>query len=88
MEARTHVVVVMGRPLGGLLFGIAPILPFLADAASFAYSVVILKKIGDHKSDCEAMQPSRRLAPDDSLINEIRQGLGWIRDSSSSPAWP
>jgi MFS family permease len=80
MEARTHVVVVMGRPLGGLLFGIAPILPFLADAASFAYSVVTLKKIGDNKSDCEAMQPSRRLAPDDSLINEIRQGLGWIRD--------
>jgi len=80
MEARTHVVVVMGRPLGGLLFGIAPILPFLADAASFAYSVFTLKKIGDNKSDCEAIQPSRRLAPDDSLINEIRQGLGWIRD--------
>jgi MFS family permease len=80
MEARTHVVVVMGRPLGGLLFGITPILPFLADVASFVYSVVTLKIIGDNKSDHEASKPARGLASEDSLINEIRQGLGWIRD--------
>jgi hypothetical protein len=80
MEARTHVVVVMGRPLGGLLFGITPILPFLADVASFVYSVVTLKRIGDDRSDHEAAKPSRGLASEDSLINEIRQGLSWIRD--------
>ena len=34
-----------GRPLGGLLFGIAPILPFLADVVSFAYSVTALVRI-------------------------------------------
>ena len=80
MEARTHVVVVMGRPLGGLLFGITPILPFLADVASFVYSVVTLKIIGDNKSDHEASQPARGLPSEDSLINEISRGLGWIRD--------
>jgi MFS family permease len=80
MEARSHVVVVMGRPLGGLLFGITPILPFLADVASFVYSVVTLKRIGDNKSNRGAAKSSRGLASDDSLVNEIRQGLGWIRD--------
>jgi hypothetical protein len=80
MEARTHVVVVIGRPLGGLLFGITPMLPFLADTASFVYSVVTLKRIGDNKSRDESRKPSRRIAPDDGLINEIKQGLGWIHD--------
>ncbi len=41
-EARTHVVLVAGRPLGGLLFGFGAIFPFLADAASFVYSVAAL----------------------------------------------
>ena len=35
IEARTHVVLVAGRPLGGLLFGAGATFPFLADAASF-----------------------------------------------------
>ena len=30
IEARTHVMLLAGRPPGGLLFGIRPILPFLA----------------------------------------------------------
>jgi len=42
IEARTHVAVLAGRPLGGFLFGLSPILPFLADAISFIFSVVTL----------------------------------------------
>jgi MFS family permease len=79
MEARTHVVLVMGRPLGGLLFGIRPILPFLADVASFFYSVAALTRVSDIKSVREVTEPPRRLTPDGSLINEIRQGLQWIQ---------
>jgi MFS family permease len=80
MEARTHVVLVMGRPLGGLLFGIEPILPFLADVASFIYSVDTLTRVSDIKPCRKAMTASRKLMPEGGLINEIRQGLRWIYD--------
>lgn len=40
MEARTHVVVLAGRALGGLLFGWAQALPFIADLVSFGVSVL------------------------------------------------
>lgn len=39
VEARTHVVVLAGRPLGGLLFDLWPIAPFLFDVLTFAASV-------------------------------------------------
>ena len=39
IEARTHVVVLAGRPLGGFLFGLDPVLPFLANVLSFVVSV-------------------------------------------------
>jgi len=45
MEARTHVVVLAGRPLGGFLFALMPTLPFVADTLSFAVSVGALIRI-------------------------------------------
>ena len=45
IESRTHVVVLVGRPLGVLLFGVMHILPFLADAASFVVSVLAIVNI-------------------------------------------
>ena len=42
IEARSHVVVLMGRPLGGLLFEIMPIAPFLANVATFFFSVAAI----------------------------------------------
>ena len=45
MEARTHVVVLAGRPLGLFLFWLSPIVPFLCDAASFAISVIVIFRI-------------------------------------------
>jgi MFS family permease len=80
IEARTHAVLVAGRPLGGLLFGIEPIFPFVADAASFIYSAITLFRIGDTGSAGEVTAPPRRLTPDGSLINEIRQGLRRIHE--------
>jgi MFS family permease len=45
LEARTHLVVLAGRPLGGLLFMIMPLLPFIADMLSFIISVSMLFSI-------------------------------------------
>lgn len=42
IEARAHVVVLAGRALGGLLFGMTQVLPFLADLMSFVVSVASL----------------------------------------------
>jgi MFS family permease len=45
VEARTHVVGLIGRPVGGFLFGVAPVAPFLSDAVSFAGSALALLRI-------------------------------------------
>jgi MFS family permease len=83
LEARTHVVLVAGRPLGGLLFGIGPIFPFIADVVSFIYSVFTLIRIKVFKSAHEVMTPPRRLTSrGGNLINEIRQGLRWIHEDN------
>ena len=78
LEARTHVVLLAGRPLGGLLFGFAPILPFLADVASFIYSVTALARIksgwpaAGKAEDREAASASR-------LSSDIWNGLCRLR---------
>jgi predicted MFS family arabinose efflux permease len=72
MEARTHVVVLAGRPLGGLLFELRPIFPFLVDVASFFISVVMLAGIG-RKRAVRAVQVSRS-----QLAKEDRTALRWL----------
>jgi MFS family permease len=78
IEARTHFVLVAGRPLGGLLFGLGSIFPFLTDAASFVYSVAALFGIKDDKTTIR-FPPSQEAALKVSLITDIRRGLRWIR---------
>ncbi len=69
-EAREHTVVLVGRPLGGFLFGFARILPFLTDALSFAVSVGVLVGIRSGR------QPDRTVqVPGRHLTHEIRQGM-------------
>jgi MFS family permease len=80
IEARTHVALVAGRPLGGLLFGITPMLPFLADMASFIYSVITILRIKDSKPSENGAEAHRELTPKGSLVSDIGQGLHWIRD--------
>jgi MFS family permease len=73
METRTHVVVLAGRPVGGLLFELSPILPFLADAISFIVSVSALLGIRNKQIGPPA-QVSRT-----QLIREVRAGINWLR---------
>src|SRR5713226_4457719 len=49
-EARSHMVILIGRPLGGLLFGLGRVLPFAADALSFTFSVGALLRIRDKRA--------------------------------------
>lgn len=78
LEARTHVALVAGRPLGGLLFGIWPIAPFLADVATFIYSVTNLIRIRDSRSNGKRRASGLKLPSMGILKNDMRQGLGWI----------
>jgi hypothetical protein len=57
MEARSHVVVLAGRALGGLLFGFAQCLPFIADFVSFGISV--LSVAGIRRGEKQAASSAR-----------------------------
>jgi MFS family permease len=78
IEARTHFVVLAGRPLGGLLFGIAPTLPFVADVASFIYSVANLLALKDSAPNEQAVTWHGESPLRERLITEIRHGFRWI----------
>jgi MFS family permease len=78
IEARTHVALVAGRALGGLLFEIRPIVPFLTDVASFVYSVVNLIRIRDNRSADKITAADQISPPRGSLAKDIWQGLRWI----------
>jgi MFS family permease len=80
-EARTHMVIMLGRPLGGLLFGLGRIIPFVADAFSFAVSVGVLVRIGKGRDSGRAERvASRRLGLEISgLACDIGEGLRWLR---------
>jgi MFS family permease len=46
METRTHSIILAGRPLGGYLFGLGIIVPFLFDALSSIVSISAFMRIG------------------------------------------
>lgn len=75
-EARTHVIVLFGRPLGGLLFGLRRVLPFAMDVLSFVFSVGILLKI---QKNHVFRRPER--APRRYIGEEIGEGLHWLRSN-------
>ncbi len=72
-EARTHIVVMLGRPIGAVLFGVQRILPFLADAATFAVSVATLLPIRSQRPGNYEAKGN----PD--LPHEINEGFSWLR---------
>jgi MFS family permease len=69
IETRTHLMLTVGRALGGLLFGIAQVLPFLADMLSFVASVSSLLI-----SKPEQIKPPVR-ERNSKLATEVRDGL-------------
>jgi MFS family permease len=84
-EARTHVAVLAGRPLGGLLFELRPIFPFLADMVSFIASVSIICVIRNKRPVRPARISFRQ------LMGEVRVGVKWLfRDDFgrfATPLW-
>ena len=73
-EARTHVVVLLGRPIGAVLFGIERILPFAVDALTFLFCIVTVVRI---------QRPNySRATPARCLQREIGEGVSWLRQHS------
>lgn len=73
IEAQTHVAALAGRPLGGFLFGLAPMLPFTADALSFAFSVWAIIRTGSRKV---IIFPHE--APNRQLRDGVSNGIKWL----------
>lgn len=71
-QARQQGAGLAGSPLGGALYGLSRLLPFAADAVSYAVSFVSLLFVRP------ALQGERAPA-ERSLRNEIGEGLGWLR---------
>lgn len=77
IEARTHAVVLAGRPVGPFLFSIEPFLPFLADALSFIASMVsllLVRRVDEPRVEA----PLRSLRPT-KVIGDIGQGFSWLK---------
>jgi hypothetical protein len=74
IEARTHAVVLAGRPLGVFLFGLTPILPFLADALSFIVSVGTIASLKSRR----AVVVSTGRVSGRQLGNDIGEVLIWL----------
>jgi MFS family permease len=81
MEGRTHAVLVVGRPLGGLLFGIDPMFPFLADVCTFIYSVSRLRKFRDGWAAGRTVGSYGEPRVNQHLGSDIWRGLAWLRDN-------
>lgn len=70
-EARVRGAAFLGQPLGGVLFGLSRIVPFLADVASYTVSLLTLLLI---RSQFNAERTSER----QHLVSEIREGISWL----------
>jgi MFS family permease len=90
MEARTHVMVLAGRPLGGFLFALMPAWPFIADTVSFVIFIITLTRIRTGQvteavamfrarfHSRKTMKPSGREGTD-GLTNHYRDPISWIK---------
>lgn len=78
IETRTHAVVLAGRPAGVFLFSLAPIFPFLADAVSFAVSVITIVRLTGRRAFTTRIGAVSWRWQLDRLKNDIRQGWKWL----------
>lgn len=74
VEARTHAAVLVGRPIGPLLFTLGAFLPFLADAISFVASVASLLLIRSTDAPQETGWPTFK-----QLTSGIGHGVGTVK---------
>jgi MFS family permease len=70
-QARTQGADLVGQPLGGALFGITRLLPFAADAISYAVSFVSLLFVRPAFQEARERTPTR-------LWSEVAEGIGWL----------
>ena len=69
-QSRDYAALLGGTPLGGLLYGLARLVPFLFDAISYVVSVITLLLIrGNFSGD---------RGPRERLVAEMRAGLAWF----------
>ena len=66
-----------GGPVGSTLFGFAPWLPFVVDAASYLGSVVPFRGLPRDPGRSDASGSLRSSAT--SVVTEAREGFGWLR---------
>lgn len=87
IEARSHVIVLIGRPLGGLLFELGHAVPFLADIASFAFSCLSLLKIGEKPPACPRRESRLQLGTE--IIGGVKYLIKskYVRDSVILNSW-
>src|SRR5947208_527616 len=69
--AALNLAALLGSPLGGWLYGVGRLFPFLFDALSYLCSVLSLLFIQT------ALKPERNL-PTHSLSAEVKEGLSWL----------
>ncbi|MDQ3787583.1 MAG: MFS transporter [Actinomycetota bacterium] len=71
-EARRRGAAMLGRPLGGVLFGVGRAAPFLFDIASYAVSVVTLGLI---RKDFQVQRDDEHRRP---RLAEFTEGTAWL----------
>jgi predicted MFS family arabinose efflux permease len=70
-QARIQGADLVGQPLGGTLFGLSRLLPFAADAVSYAVSFISLLFVRPAFQEQRERTPTR-------LWAEIAEGIGWL----------
>jgi predicted MFS family arabinose efflux permease len=70
-QAREYASLLGGTPLGGLLYSLGRLVPFLFDAVSYGVSVVSLIAV-------RARLQGERTATPQRLLHEVREGLAWF----------
>lgn len=68
-ESRTFGAMLGGPPLGGLLFGIGRVVPFVADATSYAVSTITKLLIRSEFQEARA---------EGDVVGDAREGLRWL----------
>jgi MFS family permease len=71
IQGREYAALLLGKPLGGLLFGLGRVLPFVFDAISYALSVVTVLLI-------KARLQETRVEPQRHMVAEIAEGVSWL----------